>query len=295
MAGIKEIRERISSVEEIMKITNAMYLISSANLQKAKTALDNTAPYFEKLQYTIHHILLHTPEMEHKYFDRHSEKKADERTACYIVVTADKGLAGAYNHNVLKLAEKEITSHKNYCLFVIGQIGKYYFNNRHIRIDGEFPYTAQHPSLYKARDMAEAVIDLFVGRYVDEVYVIYTKMINSMKMEPEILKLFPLERENFKNSDHRQRHSIAEFYPSPEAVMNHLVPDYIKGLLYGVLVESFSCEQSARMTAMSSATDAAKDSIKALSMQYHHARQAAITQEITEIVGGAAAQQNIDM
>ena len=119
MAGMREIRERIASVSEIMKITNAMYLISSSNLKKAKKRLENTEPYFEKLQSTIHHILLHTPEFEHKYFDQREEKKPEDKMIGYIVVTADKGLAGAYNHNVLKLAEQEMAKHKNTCLFVV--------------------------------------------------------------------------------------------------------------------------------------------------------------------------------
>ena len=115
-----------------------------------------------------------------------------------------------------------------------------------------------------------------------------------MKMEPEVLKLFPMEREDFKNPLKKQSHNIATFRPSPEQVLDHLIPNYIKGLLYGVLIEAFSCEQNARMTAMSSATDAAKESITELSLQYNRARQAAITQEITEIVGGANAQKNSD-
>ncbi len=292
MAGMKEIRDRIASVEEIMKITNAMYLISSSNLRKAKKNLENTVPYFEKLQSTIHHILLQTPEMEHKYFDQREEKKPEDKMIGYIVVTADKGLAGAYNHNVLKLAEQELARHKNTCLFVVGQIGRLYFSRRNVTIDGEFLYTAQNPTLYRARSMAETIIDLYERKYLDEVYVIYTKMITSMKMEPEILKLFPLEREDFSNPKKLQTHNIATFRPSPEKVMDHLVPNYMKGLLYGVLIEAFSCEQNSRMTAMSSATDAAKDSIRQLSLQYNRARQAAITQEITEIVGGANAQKS---
>lgn len=292
MAGMKEIRDRIASVEEIMKITNAMYLISSSNLRKAKKNLENTVPYFEKLQSTIHHILSQTPEMEHKYFDQREDKKPEDKMIGYIVVTADKGLAGAYNHNVLKLAEQELAKHKNTCLFVVGQIGRLYFSRRNVTIDGEFLYTAQNPTLYRARSMAETIIDLYERKYLDEVYVIYTKMITSMKMEPEILKLFPLERENFSNPKKLQTHNIATFRPSPEKVMDHLVPNYMKGLLYGVLIEAFSCEQNSRMTAMSSATDAAKDSIRQLSLQYNRARQAAITQEITEIVGGANAQKS---
>ena len=259
MAGMREIRERIASVSEIMKITNAMYLISSSNLKKAKKRLENTEPYFEKLQSTIHHILLHTPEFEHKYFDQREEKKPEDKMIGYIVVTADKGLAGAYNHNVLKLAEQEMAKHKNTCLFVVGQIGRHYFSRKNVTIDAEFLYTAQNPTLYRARAIAETVTDLFERKYLDEVYVIYTKMINSMDMEPEMLKLFPLEREDFEHPLQKQDHDIVTFRPSPEKVMDHLVPNYMKGLIFGVLVEAFSSEQNARMTAMRGATTSASE------------------------------------
>ena len=292
MAGMKEIRDRINSISQIRKITNAMYLISSANLRKAKQNLENTVPYFEKLQSTIHHILLHTPDIEeYKYFDKRPEKKDEDKMIGYIVVTADKGLAGAYNHNVLKMAEEEMDKHKNTCLFVVGQIGRHYFSRRKVTIDGEFLYTAQNPTLYRARSMAETIIDLFERKYLDEVYVIFTKM-NGAKMETQELKLLPLEKEHFKNPMQKQHHNIATFRPSPEKVLDHLVPNYLKGLLFGVLTESFSSEQNSRMTAMSSATEAADESIKELSLQYNRARQAAITQEITEIVGGANAQKS---
>ena len=292
MPGMKEIRDRITSVNEIMKITNAMYLISSSHLRKAKQNLENTVPYFEKLQSTIKDILLHTPDMEHKFFDKRPEKKDDERMIGYIVVTADKGLAGSYNHNVLKLAENELRNHKNTSLFLVGQIGRHYFSKKNFFIDGEFLYTAQNPTIYRARSMAESVTDLFERKILDEVYVIYTKMLTSMTMEPEILKLFPLERKNFEETNPTKKHNAANFSPNPETVMDHLVPNYIKGLLYGVLIEAFSSEQNSRMMAMSAATDAAKKSIKSLSLEYNRARQAAVTQEITEIVGGANALNN---
>lgn len=291
MANMREIRERVSSINDIMKITNAMYLISSSKLKKAKKNLEATVPYFERLQTTIHHILKHTPEFEHKYFDNRPGKTKDKRNYGYIVVTADKGLAGAYNHNVLKLAETELAKHENSYLFVIGQVGRLYFSRKKVNIDGEFLYTAQNPTLYRARSIAESVIDLFENEYLDEVYVIYTKMVNSVKMEPEMIKLLPLEREDFSYAPGKERHNAATFSPSPEKVMDHLVPNYIKGLIYGVLIEAFSSEQNARMTAMDAATSSAKDMIKELSLVYNRARQSQITQEITEIVSGAKSQK----
>lgn len=295
MATIKEIRDRISSITDIMKITNAMYLISSSNLKKAKRNLENTEPYFEKLQTTIHHILRHTPEIEgYKYFDQRTDKQGDNRSYGYIVVTADKGLAGAYNHNVLKMAEDEMNKHKNTSLFVVGQIGRMYFQRRKVNIDGEFLYTAQNPTLYRARSMAETVIDLYERGFLDEVYIIYTKMIGGAKSEPQMIKILPVERDDFNNPKKKPSNNIATFRPSPERVLNHLVPNYLKGLIYGVLIEAFSAEQNARMSAMSAATDAAKEAIGSLSLEYNRARQAAITQEITEIVGGANAQKSQD-
>lgn len=292
MTNVREIKDRMGSINDIMKITNAMYLISSSKLKKAKKSLEATVPYFDQLQSTIHHILKHTPEFEHVYFDSRSNKPEDKKTYGYIVVTGDKGLCGSYNHNVLKLAEQEMSKHKNTSLFIIGQVGRQYFSRRKVMIDGEFLYTAQNPTLYRARSIAESLTDLYLNEALDEIYVIFTKMITAAKMEPEVIRLLPMERERFKTAAGRTPHHDAVFSPSPEKVMDHLVPNYLKGLLYGVLIEAFSSEQNARMTAMDSATSSAKDMIKELNLLYNRARQAAITQEITEIVSGAKSQQN---
>lgn len=291
MSNMREIRDRINSIGDIMKITNAMYLISSSKLKKAKKGLEATVPYFNQLQSTIHHILKHAPDFEHVFFDKRSQKPDDKKTYGYIVVTGDKGLCGAYNHNVLKLAEEELSKHENNCLFVVGQIGRKYFSRRHVTVDGEFLYTAQNPTLYRARSISETVLELYLKERLDEVYVIYTKMINAAKMEPEVIRLLPMEREHFDVAKGKTPHHSATFYPSPEKVMDHLVPNYLKGLIYGVLIESFSSEQNARMTAMDAATSSADEMIKDLNLSYNRARQAAITQEITEIVSGARSQK----
>lgn len=276
----------MKSIEEIMKITNAMYLISSSKMKKARRNLEATQPYFEKLQTTIHHILDHLPDFRHPYFDPHKDVPAQERKRGYIVITSDKGMAGAYNHNVLKLAEETMEQGENNSLFVVGQLGRMYFTRKKYMIDGEFLYTAQNPTLHRARSIAETVTGLFEKRLLDEVYVVYTDMAHSAKLEPKVLKLLPLERGSFHQGDGKFHQDLV-FSPSVEQVMDHLVPNYLKGLLYGAMVEAFCSEQSARMTAMKSATDSAGDMIRELSLTYNRARQAAITQEITEIVSGA--------
>lgn len=285
MANMKEIHSRMKSIKDIMKITNAMYLISSSKMKKARKSLLATEPYFEKLQSTIYDILLRAPHIQQVFFNKREEIKYEDRKRGYIVITADKGLAGAYNHNVIKLAEEEMAKGVNNKLFIVGQVGRMYFKRKDVLIDHEFLYTAQNPTMFRAREITETVISLFEERKLDEVYVIYTKMITPMKVEPEILQILPLERKKFERR--KAGYSHASFYPSPKEVMNHLVPNYVKGIIFGVLIEAFSSEQNSRMIAMEAATTSAKDMLKGLNLMYNRARQAAITQEINEIVGGA--------
>ncbi len=293
MANMREIKERIESINDIKKITNAMYLISSSKLKKARASLDSTVPYFENLQYTIHHILKYTGDFEHPYFDNGRNKPEDKKMYGYIVVTGDKGLCGAYNHNIVKLAEQEIAKHENTCLYVVGSVGRTYFENRGLNVDAEFLYTAQDPALFRARRIQETITDLFLRGQLDEVYAIFTQLERNAET-PKMIKIFPLEREHFEGIKvaPEHRHSTAVFEPSPEKVMDHLVPNYTKGLIFGILSEAFCSEQNARMTAMESATSSADDMIAQLSLDYNRARQAAITQEITEIVGGARSLKN---
>jgi F-type H+-transporting ATPase subunit gamma len=301
MANMREIRERIASIQQILKITNAMYLMSSSKLKKARKSLENTIPYFDKLQVTINDILEHTPHTRQTYFDRRKYIKEEDRKKGFIIITADKGLCGNYNHNVLKLAEEELKkAYVNNCyIFVLGEVGRHYFAHRnndedHSHIDGEFLYTTQNPTLYRARDIAEIVLAKFEQKELDEVYLIYTEM-KGNEMEPKVVRLLPFERKHFgvDKDGTMKKLPKASFLPSPEKVMEFLIPNYAKGLIYGSMVEAFCCEQQARMTAMDAATNSAKDMIKDLSLMYNRARQAAITQEISEVAGGASAQNEV--
>ncbi len=296
MPNIREIRERIDSISQILKITNAMYLISSSKLKKARKNLDATVPYFDRLQETLSDILVHTPETRQKYFDKRKDIPEEKHKKGYIVITADKGLCGSYNHNVLREAEAELKrSFENSCsLFVLGQVGRMYFQRRnndidHSSVDSEFLYTTQNPTLYRARDIAELILQKFVSRELDEVYLIYTNMESSGEFVPKTVQLLPLKRIHFglDKDGNMKRLPKAEFVPSSKEVMDYLIPNYVKGVIYGAMVEAFCCEQQARMTAMDAATTSARKMIKELSLLYNRARQAAITQEITEVVSGA--------
>lgn len=285
MANTREIRSRIKSIQDIMKITNAMYLISSSKLKKARKSLQATEPYFETLQATIYDILFRAPHVSSVFFQRREEIKPEDRKRGFLVITADKGLAGSYNHNVIKRAEEEMKKGSNNFLFVVGHVGRQYFIRKGVNVDVEFLYTAQDPNLLRAGNIASTLIDLFEKKQLDDIFVVYTKMITPMRAEVQFTKLLPLERKKFERRKAGYQH--IKFDPSPEIVMEYLVPNYLKGLIFGILVEAFSSEQNARMTAMEAATKSAKDMLKSLELQYNRARQSAITQEITEIVSGA--------
>ena len=291
MASITEIRSRMRSIEQTLKITNAMYLISSAKVKKARKQLSEVEPYFDRLARTILDIFRHSPELQHRFIEGHHKSRGDRKTG-FVVITGDKGLAGAYNHNVLKLAESYLERKKDSTLFLIGQMGRHYFEKKNIPIDGEFMYTAQDPTITRAREISNTLLNLYEDGALDEIYLVFTRSYSAMRMEPEIIKLLPLDRAML--SAHRglseadQYRDVVRYEPSPEAVLDVLVPGVIKGYLFSALVESFCSEQNARMTAMDSASESAREMLKTLSLEFNRARQGAITQEITEIAGGAA-------
>lgn len=291
MANTKEIQKRMKSIQDTMKITSAMYMISSAKLRSAKQKLENTEPYFYSLQAAISRLLRHIPDAKSRYFNQHEEIPDNEKKRGYIVITADKGLAGAYNHNVIKMAHELFEQGKNNKLFVVGELGRQYFAKEGLAVDSEFHYTVQNPTLHRARVITDRVMELYDAGELDEVYIIYTKMENSVTMETEKMRLLPLEKDEFMQTpiDIYQEEIKAE--TSMEEILYHIVPNYVTGFIYGALVESFASEHNSRMMAMQTATDSAKDMLQMLSIEYNRVRQAAITQQITEVIGGAKAQK----
>lgn len=292
MANAREILSRIKSIKDTKKITNAMYMVSSSKLQKAKKDLQNTEPYFFEIQESMAKILNYAPEVGSKFFDQRKHKKGSDRRIGYLVITADKGLAGAYNHNVIKQAEQLALNEEDDMLFVVGQVGKHYFERQNIPIDINFNYTAQNPSMNRARHIAEKLLELYLDEQIDEVYVIFTKMVNSMTVEPVSTKILPLKEMTSDAADKNDHFDNARFEPDVQTVFDTIVPIYVAGFIYGALTESYCSEHNSRMMAMQTATDAATDMIKQLGIQYNRARQAAITQEITEVIAGSKAQKN---
>lgn len=291
MANTKEIQTRMRSIQDTMKITNAMYMISSSKLKKAKSALEDASDHFYAIQSSIARILRHVPDIENIYFG--SDTPVEKKRIGYLVVTADKGLAGAYNLNILKLVEEELKANPNGELFVVGQMGRSYFEKKGFNIHRHFQYTAQNPSIHRARVISEELLVRYNERKLDEVYIVYTKNINGVDSEAEMFQLLPLSKADFTFNGGLDLmvSDTTRYVPSPNAVLNSIVPNYITGYIYGALVESYACEQNDRMMAMDAATKNATDMLKLLSIEYNRVRQAAITQEITEVIAGAKAQK----
>lgn len=292
MAHAREIKLRMKSIRETRQITKAMKLISAAKLKKARQQLEATMPFFDKVKATMADIIAHSGNIENPFFDVRDEKQGHKKA--YLVITGDKGLAGGYNNNVIKLAEKHLKENPGSLLFVAGHMGRNYFVRNRYNVHTEFDYPVQNPTVYRAREIAEVILEMFSKGEVDEVYLVYTQMVSTLKLVPRIMKLLPLELEALKRelkvpeSVPDTVDEILTYEPSPKAVYDVLVPKYVKGVVYGAMVEAFTSEQSARMTAMDNATANADEMLQRLNLYYNRARQAAITQEISEIVGGAA-------
>ncbi len=298
MANIKEIQDRIKSVNDTMKITSAMYMISSNKLRKARKMLAETEPFFYSVQGMFSRVVRHVPaDTQDIFLDMHSDIPKEKRKKGYIVLTDDKGLAGAYNHNVLKIAEEHVRNDgPDWRLYVVGEMGRQYFMNKRIPVDEQFHFTAQNPTLSRARNISSRILDDYMNQELDEVYMIYTTMKNSIVCETQFFKLLPLDRKDAMANDQNivkaasaARQEEFLMTPSPEAVLDNIVPSLVTGFIYGALVEAYCSVQNSRMMAMDSANKNAKSMIHELTMKYNRERQGMITQEITEVASGAKA------
>ena len=286
MSSIAEIKHRIAGVRDTKKITNAMYLIASTKVRKAKNDLERTRPYFTALQKEIARMFHADEDSESIYFRAASPKAGEKKGACGIlVVTADKGLAGAYNQNVLKKAHTLLEEHPDNKLFVVGEYGRHFLSSRGVPFEKDFDYTAQNPTLHRAREICDILLQRYTSGELDEIYIVYTDFVGGRTEEVYVTKLLPFEREDFAG-EHR---TDFEYEPSVSAVLEGAVHSYIAGFVYSALVDSYCCEQNARMVAMLGADNNADEILSELSLEYNRVRQAAITQEITEITSGAKA------
>ena len=293
MAGTKEIKTHIESVQETKKITNAMYLIASTKLQRARQELDNTRPYFKALRAEIKRIFRTVKDVDSRYFYPPEGESPLEGAYGCLVITADKGLAGAYNQNAIKEALKLLEQHPDTRLFVVGEYGRRFFASHGVPIQHSFLYTAQNPTMARAREISALLLDGFDRGELKKIFVVYTDMAGAMSYAAQCTRLLPFHRTHFADTAATERAVTEpfEFLPDVRSVLDSMIPSYVSGFIYSALIDSFCCEQDARMTAMDSANRNAEKLLGELSLQYNRVRQAAITQSITEVSAGARAQR----
>lgn len=285
-SNMKDIKRRIKSVESTMQITKAMELVASSKLRKAKERADRARPFFDTLYETMCEISAGTSDFSSVYM-----KKREIKAVLLVVIAGDRGLAGGFNSNILKLAYRRAKSlseeGKKVRILAIGKKSVDFFEKREFEVRGEYADIGESITMYSAMDIITTVVDFYMKAECDSVEMFYTSFLTTLSQEPKSLTLLPFSIE--KKSDGKAV-EMTEYEPSAEAVFDNIVPKYLAGILFGAVVDSFAAEQAARRTAMESASDNAGDIIDHLSLMYNRARQSSITQEITEIVGGAQLQ-----
>ncbi len=291
MPNASEIKSRMISIAETKKVTDAMYMISSVKMRRAKKGVENTDPYFRALKEQISEIFRYMPEIKNRYFHVTLPPGREHARHGILLVTSDKGLAGSYNQAAIKVAEEYMGQHPETVLFIVGEYGRQYFKNKKLPFETDFEYSAGFPSIFEAEKICLDILDYLDDGRIDEINVIYTDYKGARPSECKRNVLLPLDKSTFHNEDHTGEMPYKEFYPDANTLLSEIVPSYLTGFIYSSLVDSYCSEQEARMMAMSTASKNAEEIIKKLKTEYNGIRQAAITNEMIEITSGAKALQ----
>ncbi len=281
MAGVstKEIKNRIRSMESTRQITKAMEMVAASKLRRAQAQVNSSRPYFEIFREAIQDIVNSNRDFTSPYLKEHTGNKA-----LYIVIAGDRGLAGGYNSNILKLVYAEMQG-KDATVLPIGKKSVDFFRSKGVASMTENYAEAADMTVGDCFSVAKQISSAFLSGQFDEIYVAYTTFVSVLSQVPAVMPLLPLKKQELQSGDTRQ--CVTVYEGDAEDVFAAIVPEYLGGILYGALCESRASEQAARRSAMDSATQNADDMIADLSLKFNRARQAAITQEITEIVAGS--------
>lgn len=291
MASMRDIKRRKESVQSTGQITKAMKLVSSVKLQKAKIGAEVSKPYFDTMYNTVASMIAKSGQMSHPFLQKsQSEKKA------VILITSNRGLAGGYNSNVVKLITKDERFDKeNTVIYAVGTKGRDALDRQGFEVAKDYSEAMNEPIYSDAVQIGKEVLSQFVQGEIGEIYLAYTIFKNTVVQIPTLTKLLPIDAEDIISEeediseDPLDRITLMNYEPEPEEALDAIIPKYINSLIYGGLVESHASENGARMQAMDSATSNAEEMISDLSLKYNRARQASITQELTEIIAGASA------
>ncbi len=283
MASMRDIKRRKGSIQSTQQITKAMKLVSTVKLQRAKQNAEKSQTYFHCMYNTVHSILRRTQNLEHKYL-----KSGESGKKAIIVITSNRGLAGGYNSNVIKLITQGELANEDLAIYAIGKKGKDALaKNYEIRAD--YSDVIEDPVYAEAMKISKEVLSAFENGEISEIYLAYTGFKNTVVHIPTLLKLLPVEVSEEEEAAQEDDPVMMNFEPEDEEALNLLIPKYITSLIYGGMIEAIASENGARMQAMDAATSNAEEMIEDLTLLYNRARQGSITQELTEIIAGANA------
>ncbi|MBQ6876095.1 MAG: ATP synthase F1 subunit gamma [Lachnospiraceae bacterium] len=284
MATMREIKRRKASIQSTQQITNAMKLVSTVKLQKSRAKAERTRPYTDMMYATVHHVLSCTEQVDHPYLKAGaSEKKG------IIVISSNRGLAGGYNSNIARLVLNSGIAPEQTVLYAVGRKGRETLCHRGYTVAEDYSDRMESPEYADALEIGRKVLADYMDQKIGEIYLVYTSFKNTVSHEPKMIKLLPVETDQFEAKDSEEDELLMSYEPGEGEVLDALIPLYMNSLIYGALVESTASENGARMQAMDSATSNAQEMLEHLSLEYNRARQASITQEITEIIAGANA------
>ncbi len=284
MATIKQIRQRIKSARNIQQITRAMKLVSAAKFKKASEKVFNARPYYYRIHKLIEHLFSNTEMPLHPFLSNSSAGDHFKGHDILIVITADRGLAGSYNTNLLKKAYSFSERHESQpVIYPIGKKGAQFFKLEQYRVLDTYSISSSGPSLQDAKKICHEISDLFLNKNIGKIFIAYNKFYSALKQTPLVKQLLPIEN----NVEHDPQWSEYSFEPDAKSLLNHLLPKFLLADIYQALLEANASEHGARMTAMTGATDNANKMIEELSLVANRERQAKITKEILEVVSGA--------
>ncbi len=284
MASMRDIKRRRESVQSTGQITKAMKLVSTVKLQKAKNKAENTKPYFEHMYKAVNSMLRKSGNILHPYLQSGSSEKKG-----IIMVTSNRGLAGGYNSNIIKMVMNSGISKEDAVIYAVGRKGKEALARRGYTIAEDYSEVMNEPVFNDATAIGRKVLEDFAEGRIGEIYLVYTEFKNTVTHVPTWLKLLPVVVTEEEDEDEADKLTLMNYEPEAEEALDLIIPKYINSLIYGGLMQSFASENGARMQAMDSATTNAEEMISTLELSYNRARQGAITQELTEIIAGANA------
>lgn len=284
MASMRDIKRRKSSITSTQQITKAMKLVSTVKLQKARAHAEATDPYFNYMYRTVSSMLAKSGNLGHPYL-----KAGDSPRKAVVVLTSNRGLAGGYNSNIVKLITHGDFKKEELDIYAVGAKGEELLTSKGYHIVESASEMMEDPTYEDAAALCKRVLKAFTDGQVGEIYLAYTHFKNTVTQEAKLIKLLPVELDESGADEKEDSNILMNFEPNPEEALELIIPKYVTSLFYGALVESFASENGARMQAMDSATSNAEDMISDLTLKYNRARQGSITQELTEIIAGANA------